>query len=429
MNMKVGQIFRYARPYDSGPKERDGLPNYFHATQSPDCNLPLLESGINPIAKITTTDGKHCPAILISSSPHKIGSSETPWQDYFDPDNGHIHYYGDNKKPGVDPTTSSGNKALIQQFQLHSSTTKEDRTLSSPILVFRRVRVGKRTKGNVQFQGFGIITKCELITQYDRINERPFPNYVFDFTIFDLREENEVFPWEWISLRRNPSIPYKQTLSRAPKSWKKWVKYGPSVVESCRRRIVKLLTISAAEQKPSAKENKLLQAIYGYYGNKKSRFEALAQVVASSVISKNGHNYRRGWITPSTSDGGADFIGRLDIGSGLARAKLIVLGQAKCERVDSPTGGNHIARTVARLRRGWIGVYVTTSYFSEAVQREVLEDNYPILLINGVQIATEVETLMFDAGISSIQDFLDSIDVTYEDQIMNRRPEELLYES
>lgn len=67
---------------------------------------------------------------------------------------------------------------------------------------------------------------------------------------------------------------------------------------------------------------------------------------------------KMGWITSATSDGGADFYGRLDVGSGFGQAKLIVLGQAKCESFSSPTGGNHIARTVARLRRvGWVFSY------------------------------------------------------------------------
>jgi len=42
----------------------------------------------------------------------------------------------------------------------------------------------------------------------------------------------------------------------------------------------------------------------------------------------------------------------MDIGTGFGSAKLIVLGQAKCESLSSPTGGNHIARTVAKLKRG-----------------------------------------------------------------------------
>ena len=139
--------------------------------------------------------------------------------------------------------------------------------------------------------------------------------------------------------------------------------------------------------------------------------------------------YRPGWITSATSDGGADFVGRLDVGTGLAGAKIIVLGQAKCEKLTSPTGGNHIARTVARLRRGWIGAYVTTSWFSESVQREVLEDKYPIILVNGLRVATEVDSAMHESGESNLVSFLDSIDATYDEQVMDRQPEELMYES
>ena len=76
--------------------EIDGLKNFSHLTFTSGQKQAQLESGINPIAKFKGPEGERCPAILISSSPHKIGSSETPWQDFFDPDNGHIHYFGDN---------------------------------------------------------------------------------------------------------------------------------------------------------------------------------------------------------------------------------------------------------------------------------------------------------------------------------------------
>ena len=157
--MIIGQTFRYARPYASTPDIIDDLPNYFFHTHSPGTKLPLLEAGINPIQKIESPDGPRCPAILISSSPHKIGSAETPWQDFFDPDNGHIHYYGDNKVPEIDPATPYGNRALLEQFALQSSPKLDDRKRACPIIFFRRVRVGTRSKGNVQFQGFGVITE------------------------------------------------------------------------------------------------------------------------------------------------------------------------------------------------------------------------------------------------------------------------------
>jgi len=111
-----------------------------------------------------------------------------------------------------------------------------------PVVCFRRVRVGSRTKGNVQFQGFGIITKVERVTQYDRRAEALFSNYAFDFAIFSLSEENEEFSWDWIPARRDGTRSSDECLRLAPQSWQIWVKEGSGVVERCRRRVVKLLT-------------------------------------------------------------------------------------------------------------------------------------------------------------------------------------------
>jgi len=428
--MRVGQIYRYSRPYSPEEEVIDDLPNYFYVTHSQGQALPLLEAGINPISKVVVTDQERCPAILISSSPHKIGSPETPWQDFFDPDNGHAHYFGDNRESEVDPGKKKGNKALLEQFELHSSSSIEARKRACPIVLFKRVRVGSRSKGNVQFQGYGIITQAARVTQYDRAKGHSFPNYAFDFTLLSLADENESFSWEWITKRRDGRLSLDQTLAAAPKAWRDWVQGGKRSIEKCRRRVVKLLTISSSEQKPreGSRESAILNGVYDFYRNRKTRFEALAAFIASRVISEGGGKYRPGWITPSSSDGGADFIGHLDVGSGLAGARIIVLGQAKCEKLTTATGGNHIARTVARLRRGWIGAYVTTSYFSESVQREVLDDKYPIILINGLRLALEVDITMAEEGISDLREFLDEIDNGYEKQIMNRHPEELLLE-
>ncbi len=434
--MIIGKIFRYARKYpknldkSSIPKEKDGLPNYFFYTHTPGAKLALLDSGINPIGYVSSPDGKRIPAILISSSPHKIGSRDTPWQDFFDPDNGHIHYYGDNKNPKGDPDKTEGNKALKEQFILQNSSLLKDREQACPIIFFKRVAVGKRSKGNVKFQGFGIITRIQLVTQLNLEKNLPFSNYSFDFVIFDQSKEHEVFNWEWINFRRKGSLSNAETLELAPASWKTWVKNGSSKIEPNRRRVVKLLTYSTKDQRPKklSPEEKVLNKIYKFYSGRKTRFEALAAFVTKLVINSNGHSYKEGWITPSASDGGADFIGRLDVGSDLASAKIIVLGQAKCEDPTKTTNGMHIARTVARLRRGWIGAYVTTSYFSEPVQREVLEDKYPIILINGDRIAKELLEVMYKDGFSNIEDVLKSIDDSYDANVMARDPEEILYE-
>lgn len=428
--MRIGDVFRYSRPYSDVPAAIEGFRNYFYVTGGAQPKLALLEKGINPIGQVKSKDGARCPAILIASSPHKIGSETTPWQDFFDPDNGHIRYYGDNKTPGCDPATTPGNKALLTAYEQHNSPLCEVRRNATPLIFFRRVSRNGRAKGFVEFQGFGIVRAVQRITQYDRTTKSPFVNYAFDFTVLNLLDENEEFDWAWVTSRRNSELTLDETNKLAPRSWREWISGGPKAADRYRRRVSKLQVITPGAQKPSmgSVEAKVLQEIYKFYSGRKARFEALAEVVAARVLSNQGSEYRLGWITPRSGDGGADFIGRFDIGVGLSSAKLIVLGQAKCESLTLPTNGRDIARTVARLRRGWLGVYVTTSYFSAAVQSEVIEDEYPIVLIGGGRLAEEVLRMVYEQGYPDVQALLDDVNNGYEGRIQIRRPEEILFQ-
>lgn len=430
MKMQIREVFRYGRPYTDLAEMRDGFRNHFFVTNDKLANnkIATLESGINPLAELKAVDGLRRPAILIRSSPHKVGSETTPWQDLFDVDNGYIRYFGDNKMPGRDPAFADGNKILIEAFNTYNSPDR--RHLSVPLLFYKAVSKNGKSKGFIEFNGFGIITGVELITQYDRKLDRTFSNFAFAFQVFSLAAESEEFDWLWINDRRNSTLSLSQTLRNAPKSWIDWINNGNKSLEKNRRRVSKLLTFSKSEQlpPPGGNEEKVLKGIYDYYQNRKSHFESLAAAVTAKILTDSYGKYKTGWITPSSSDGGADFYGRLDIGSGFGRAKLVVLGQAKCESLNVPTGGNHIARTVARLRRGWVGVYVTTSFFSEAVQREIIEDEYPIMLINGKLLAETVLKILNDDGFKSLSDYLDSIALDHVEQIKQRRPEELLFE-
>jgi hypothetical protein len=425
---QIGTVYRYATGFDPKPLTVDGLPNYFNVVRTENSTLAKLDKGINPVGKVSTSEGTRTPAILISSSPHKIGSATTPWQDFFDPDNGHIRYYGDNKNPGTDSSKTLGNAALLAAFRIHSALEYDIRKHSIPVIFFKRVKYEGRIKGNVVFQGFGIIERVELITQYDQKHNRSFPNYVFDFAVFGMSAENELFSWDWISARRNENLLLKETLELAPATWKTWLKKGTPAINSCRRKVSKIFIEKTENQKPEAgsREAKDLNEIYKFYENRKSHFEALAAVVTERILQKSGGTYHFGWITQSGSDSGIDFVGRLDLGSEFSKVKIIVLGQAKCEKPTSPTNGVHLARTVARLRRGWIGAYVTTSYFSEASQAEVIEDQYPLLLVHGLRLAREVRELMLESGFNSIKEYLGSVDKQHDGWLRQRRAEEIL---
>jgi len=79
--LTIGTIYRYASKNPADVEVIDGLPNLLFHTKTPGENKALLEAGINPIRAIKTSAGFRTPAILISSSTHKQGSKDTPWQD------------------------------------------------------------------------------------------------------------------------------------------------------------------------------------------------------------------------------------------------------------------------------------------------------------------------------------------------------------
>lgn len=430
--MKVGQVFRYSRPYSEKEEIIDNLTNFFFVTNTPGKNKALLESGINPIKAIKHNREFRIPAILTRSSPHKVGSSETPWDDIYDFENGHIRYYGDNKNPNQAPENAPGNKVLLEQFYKHGSLDIIKRQESCPLLFFKSVQIHGKVKGYVKFFGFGIIQRVELITQFDRASNKFFSNYVFDFAILNLKKENQVFNWKWIQCRRDSTLLLKDTEKFAPYAWKEYIKKGPSSIHRLKYRFSKLLTVKPNDQipKPGSTEEKVLQSIYNFYTNtsKKLRFEALAEEVVAEILNSNGGSYTKGWVTIASGDGGKDFVGRLDLGREFATAKLIVIGQAKCEKLDTPTNGNHIARTVARLKRGWLGAYVTTSFYSESVQNEIIEDEYPILLVNGLMLAKTVKILMQKEAIPNISKYLTLIDKSYLNRLQDKQPEEILYD-
>lgn len=424
--LQIGQVLRYPRAQEEPPEYIGSHVNFRWIGAYEGAAGLQMERGINTPAALTGSDGiERRPAIIISSSPHKRGSSETPWQDFFDPDNGHIRYFGDNKDPGKDPAKAPGNKALLSAFQLAHSHDAEMRSQTPPLLFFERKR-----KGYAVFQGFGVIRSVDLLTQWDNKNQRTFTNYAFDFTVFNLEAEHEEFDWEWIKARRNKSLSLTETHKLAPESWRAWQKTGVNYLDRARRRVSKLQIEKTIDQKPvpGSEAERVLDQVYDYFSNKKHSFEALAEIVAERVIGAEKAGYEKGWITAAGSDGGADFIASVRLGTEFSATKIIVLGQAKCVALNSPTHGNHIARTVARLKRGWIGVFVTTSYFSEAVQQEVIEDRYPIILIHGRRIAEEVMKIVHDSEeYATFRDFLDHVTEQYENRIQQRQPEEILY--
>jgi hypothetical protein len=71
---------------------------------------------------------------------------------------------------------------------------------------------------------------------------------------------------------------------------------------------------------------------------------------------------------------------------------------------------------------------VTAGHFSQAAQREVLDDQYPLVLIHGLRLAEEVLQLAFERHGSDVGALLEAVDATYQDRLQIRRPEEILWD-
>ena len=432
MPFRIGEVYRYSnqnRTPGVPPKVVDGLPNFFYETYGGEGRSSIFfQKGIHNLAAVDLGDGtKRIPAIIISSSPHKAGTDITPWEDEFDPDHGRIRYYGDNKTPSQSADKAPGNALLLKSFLAYSSPDSNTRQNNGiPLIFLKRVEYDGRKKGNLMFQGFGIIESVELITQYDPKLDNPyFSNYVYNMCVFSMTDEGESFSWDWINARRDPGLSTADADKLAPKAWKKWIKEGPTGLYKVRRNVAIGKVIPDSEQKPApgSKEEAILKDIYSFYQDKRHVFELLAMRVTQEIFEESGVPFTPGWITQKSGDRGIDFVAKLDISSQMSALKVVVLGQAKCEKLDKPTNGLHIARTVARLKRGWFGVYVTTSYFSRNVQLEVMDDQYPIMLICGKKLAETVGKILFKKGIT-LDAFLNEVSTEYESE--NRRPDDIL---
>ena len=423
-------IYRYARGSTVVDVEVDGHPNYHHVTTLPEMPKLLLESGINVTAPVTAVDGLRRPVISLRSSPWKAGHESNPWHDEFDLDHGHVRYYGDHKPTTVGlPGATVGNRALLDAWRLHASTEQAERALAAPILLWRAVPVvvagSRKVKGYVEFCGLAVIERLEYVVQRDGTSGRTFPNIVLDLALLELK--NDTLDSRFLDDRRDAGIDAATSLRHAPPSWVKWVEQGRTALPRFRRRVLSSRVRTQKDQLPSAVADiALLAEIYSFFDGRKHAFELLASYVASSLLSESGGRYREGWLTKAGGDGGMDFVGRLDVGSPEHNTPLVVLGQAKCIKPSSSVSPDEVARLVARLRRGWLGVFVTTGTFSRQAQIEIIDDQYPVVLVPGEALVTHVRRVAASRGSDGVAALLAEVVATYEAQVVHRRPEEVL---
>jgi hypothetical protein len=441
MRVELNEYIRAVHPKDmpsSKPVDENKFVNYHYLLS----DKGRLTSGNiqKPMFYHADTD-ICCPAIYFHSNPLKTDRAVKPWTDVLLPDEGLVYYNGDNQTPGLKPAgkQNSGNEKMEQIWEHYSSHKLTDRQKATPIIIFEQIEFKGNRKGFRAFRGYGLVTKISVRQEYEPKSKRVFSNYLFEVTL--LKVPPNGLDWRWIYDRRDLSLPLEQINRYAPEAWKVWVKQGLSAINKVRQHIahyeVSSQQIQVMELLPAHK--KVLNSIVDYYpkSTDKGKFEALASLIAQEYF---GEHYTRGWITKHSGDMGIDFIGRIDIknhlapspeGTILGGTKLLVLGQAKCRtNFTSPKAGENaqdIARVAARLQRGYIGIYITTGTFTIPTQTEVAIDGYPIVLINGRQLADLLIQYMNRTGMK-VTEILEECDIWYKSNKSNNPPENFLHD-
>jgi len=430
----VHELLRYAKGASQEDRSIDGYANFHYLLSPRTLQLPkvLLEAGINTPAEVVAGDGPRRPLIAIRSSPWKAGHSSNPWHDEFDLDHGHVRYFGDHKPTTIGlPGATPGNRALMEAARLHGGTSSEQRAVAPPLLLFRSATIykGQRgiVKGHVEFCGAALIERLDFVVQRDPDSGRSFPNLALDLAVVT-GDSSDSIDLRWIDDRRDPRLTAGEALRHAPASWRKWVAEGRTAVPRVRRRVLSSTVKTTFEQQPApgSPEADVLQAIYEFYDGRKHAFELLASRVAAEILRDSGATYREGWLSRSSGDGGVDFVGRLDVGAAGASTPVVVLGQAKCVLPSTSISPEQVARVVARLRRGWIGAYVTTGSFSKQAQVEIIDDQYPVVLIPGGLLAATVRRLAAASHGGDLAALLETTVIDYPEAVTHRRSEEVL---
>ena len=409
MKIRIGEILRVPRSHEAGqPGDLYALSRGAHGT------------GVNPnrgvfyYAIVKDPHGiSRVPAFLLYSNNLRGLTERNPWLDIVDADDGYALYHGDNRLPGRDPLSADGNRMIMRIAEQYAD--RELRKLAPPMLLFESATDDSGSSARYRrLAGYGV--PRDLRIQSQGSSQGTFTNLVVELVLFSLTAEGEQLDWDWIDRRRDPSLSADEVLPSAPVAWQRWVEDGNSALETSRRRVFGATIRSPAEQMSViGSDRSLTEEIYQFFNSHAHAyaFEGLASWVASRVL---GPTSSRGWVTPRV-DGGIDFVSRLDLGSAFSKTSVVVLGQAKCIKPGSSVAGIDLARTVARLKRGWIGVVVTTGAFSVKAQQELLIDQYPLVLVNGARLAQEVRKEIVQTGLT-LQEVLERETAWYE---ANRR--------
>ena len=244
-----------------------------------------------------------------------------------------------------------------------------------PFLVFSKAAKGR----DVVFRGLAapgashLDPSSDLVAIWKAADGERFQNYRAVFTILDVG----TVPRAWLS-----ELQSGQKLGpNCPKVWRRWVATG-------RPRALKAEKITpkrtAAQQLGRTREQgRIVEAIYRHFRTEPIAFEHFAgyvvQLMDANVVGLD--------IIRPSRDGGRDGVGRYRIGQPQNCITVDFAMEAKCLLPPTGIGVKVISRLISRLRHRQFGVLVTTSYLADQAYQEVIDDQHPIVVCSGGDVA------------------------------------------
>ncbi|CAF1782715.1 restriction endonuclease [Bacillus subtilis] len=316
--------------------------------------------------------------------------SESEWPDEINFETGHVRYYGDNRDAGRELHEKRGNQLLRDAF--HNISEQNYKNVP-PFLLFRKSPTIKSSR-SVTFVGLAVPGRQQfsidesLVAIWRTHKGSRFQNYEAYFTLLDTANETEKLK-DWLIMR---TVDLEASAKIAPEQWKIFVSKGLNTITPLiAEPITKFRT--KEEQLPNTSEGyKALKIIYTYFKDKPIQFEFFAAHILR-VMDKNFVKFN---LTRASRDGGRDAIGLYKIGVQNSILTIDCAMEAKCY---SPLNGCHVKQTnrlISRIRHRQFGVFVTTSYISSQVYKELLEDEHPILVISGRDIVAILKKIHID---------------------------------
>jgi len=334
--------------------------------------------------------------------------SENEWPDALDLETGQLVYYGDNRHPGkaTNKTSLGGNSLLDDVYErLH----RGERSSIPPFLVFQNLKVDGKSK--MKFLGVaapgadGLTASDDLVSVWRIKDLNRFTNKKARMTVL----RAGALKRDWLVDLVN-GVPSASSL-HAPPAWTQWVDSG----------FYKALEA----QKPRAPRDKKQQLPLDRFEQDilRTLFEELSdrefEYAAADLVKLMDERFIELEVTPRSKDGGRDVIGFYRVGHDLHQVRLSVFVEAKRWNENHGVGVKPMARLISRIKHRDLGVFVTTSYFESQVQEELIDDNHPVLLISGGDIARLLAAKGFAAG--ALQGWIEQVRSRSQDNAFSKR--------